>query len=264
MGKLRILGSGTSTGVPEIGCTCPVCTSTDPRDNRLRASSLLHTDDAVILIDCGPDFREQMLRASSFEKIDGVLVTHEHYDHVGGLDDLRPFGRFADIPIYSDAYTAAHLRARMPYCFVDKVYPGVPRIYLQEVEAGQVFHINRTEVLPLRVMHGRLPILGYRIGGRLGYITDMHMMPEESYEQLKGLDVYTENEQHDMPIEKKFDWGLCGGPGIELRTGIGSFLLEGRYYYALSDIFNSRKEDYFSKSSSQVISAKITYMIPGF
>ena len=105
MGKLRILGSGTSTGVPEIGCTCPVCTSTDPRDNRLRASSLLHTDDAVILIDCGPDFREQMLRASSFEKIDGVLVTHEHYDHVGGLDDLRPFGRFADIPIYSDAYT---------------------------------------------------------------------------------------------------------------------------------------------------------------
>ena len=94
MGKLRILGSGTSTGVPEIGCTCPVCTSTDPRDNRLRASSLLHTDDAVILIDCGPDFREQMLRASSFEKIDGVLVTHEHYDHVGGLDDLRPFGRF--------------------------------------------------------------------------------------------------------------------------------------------------------------------------
>ena len=82
MGKLRILGSGTSTGVPEIGCTCPVCTSTDPRDNRLRASSLLHTDDAVILIDCGPDFREQMLRASSFEKIDGVLVTHEHYDHV--------------------------------------------------------------------------------------------------------------------------------------------------------------------------------------
>lgn len=145
--------------MPEIGCTCPVCTSTDPRDNRLRASSLLHTDDAVILIDCGPDFREQMLRASSFEKIDGVLVTHEHYDHVGGLDDLRPFGRFADIPIYSDAYTAAHLRARMPYCFVDKVYSGVPRIYLQEVEAGQVFHINRTEVLPLRVMHGRLPPL---------------------------------------------------------------------------------------------------------
>ena len=112
--KLTILGSGTSTGVPEIGCTCPVCTSADPRDSRLRASALLHTDDAVILIDCGPDFRTQMLRASVYERIDGVLITHEHYDHVGGLDDLRPFCRFSEIPVYSDAYTAAHLRARMP------------------------------------------------------------------------------------------------------------------------------------------------------
>ena len=118
--KLTILGSGTSTGVPEIGCTCPVCTSADPRDSRLRASALLHTDDAVILIDCGPDFRTQMLRASVYERIDGVLITHEHYDHVGGLDDLRPFCRFSEIPVYSDAYTAAHLRARMPYCFVDR------------------------------------------------------------------------------------------------------------------------------------------------
>lgn len=191
--KLKILGSGTSTGVPEIGCTCPVCTSKDPRDNRLRSSALLHTDDAVILIDCGPDFREQMLRASFYERIDGVLITHEHYDHVGGLDDLRPFCRFGEIPIYSDAYTAAHLRARMPYCFVDKVYPGVPRIYLEEVEAGKPFFIKDTEVLPLSVMHGRLPILGYRIAGRIGYITDMHTMPRESFEQLKGLDVLIMN-----------------------------------------------------------------------
>lgn len=191
--KLRILGSGTSTGVPEIGCTCPVCTSTDPRDNRLRASALLHTDDAAILIDCGPDFREQMLRTSTFEKLDGVLITHEHYDHVGGLDDLRPFGRFGDIPIYCDAYTAEHQRVRMPYCFVDKKYPGVPRIYLQEIEAEIPFYINQTEVMPVRVMHGRLPILGYRIGGRLGYVTDMLTMPDESYEQLRGLDVLVVN-----------------------------------------------------------------------
>ena len=134
MGKLRILGSGTSTGVPEIGCTCPVCTSTDPRDNRLRASSLLHTDDAVILIDCGPDFREQMLRASSFEKIDGVLVTHEHYDHVGGLDDLRPFCQFRDIPVYAEDYTATRLKNRMPYCFTENLYPGVPHIPLNYIK----------------------------------------------------------------------------------------------------------------------------------
>lgn len=186
---LRILGSGTSTGVPEIGCTCPVCTSKDPRDNRLRASSILHIDDAVILIDCGPDFRKQMLDMPSFEKIDGVLITHEHYDHVGGLDDLRPFCRFGEIPVYSDAYTADHLRARMPYCFVHKTYPGVPRIYLQEVKAGIPFYIRQTKILPLQVMHGKLLILGYRIGERLGYITDMLTMPEESYEQLKGVDV---------------------------------------------------------------------------
>lgn len=100
---------------------------------------------------------------------------------------------FSEIPIYSDAYTAAHLRVRMPYCFVDKKYPGVPRIYLQEVEAGKPFFIRQTEVLPVAVMHGRLPILGYRIGGRLGYVTDMLTMPDASYEQLQGLDVLVMN-----------------------------------------------------------------------
>lgn len=195
MGKMKlvILGSGTSTGVPEIGCRCPVCTSADVRDRRLRTSAFLRTEDASILIDCGPDFREQVLREGIYEKIDGVLITHEHYDHVGGLDDLRPFCRFSEIPIYSDAYTAAHLRARMPYCFVNRIYPGVPRIYLQEVEAGKPFFIKGTEVMPLAVMHGRLPILGYRIGGRVGYITDMLTMPDASYEQLQGLDVLVIN-----------------------------------------------------------------------
>lgn len=192
--KLRILGSGTSTGVPEVGCTCPVCTSSDPCDRRLRTSALVYADDgSVILIDCGPDFREQMLRMTSFEKIDGVLITHEHYDHVGGLDDLRPFCRFGEIPIYSDAYTAEHLRARMPYCFVGQKYPGVPRIYLKEVCAGTPFAINQTEILPLCVMHGRLPILAYRIGGRLGYVTDMLTVPDASLQALTGVDVLVMN-----------------------------------------------------------------------
>ena len=116
--KIRILGSGTSTGVPEIGCTCAVCTSKDPRDCRLRTSALVYTDDATILLDCGPDFREQMLRVP-FGKIDAVLISHEHYDHVGGLDDLRPFCRFGEVPIYAETYTAERLRSRMPYCFVE-------------------------------------------------------------------------------------------------------------------------------------------------
>ena len=189
--KVRIIGSGTSTGVPQIGCTCPVCTSADPKDNRLRASAIVETDDARILIDCGPDFRTQVLHLP-FEKIDGVLITHEHYDHVGGLDDLRPFCRFGSVPIYAENYVAQGLRLRMPYCFVDHRYPGVPDIPLQEISVGQAFSVNHTEVLPLRVMHGRLPILGYRIG-QLGYITDMLTMPEESYEQLAGIDVLVVN-----------------------------------------------------------------------
>jgi len=189
--KVKIIGSGTSTGVPQIGCTCPVCTSADPKDSRLRTSALVETGDVRILIDCGPDFRTQAL-GIPFEKIDGVLVTHEHYDHVGGLDDLRPFCRFGSIHVYAEAYVAQRLRSRMPYCFAEHRYPGVPDIPLREVSAGQAFGIKHTEVIPLRVMHGRLPVLGYRIG-RLGYITDMLAMPEESYRLLEGTDVLIMN-----------------------------------------------------------------------
>ena len=189
--KITILGSGTSTGVPEIGCTCPVCTSSDPRDHRLRASAHIETDDPRILIDCGPDFRTQVL-GLPFKKIDGVLITHEHYDHVGGLDDLRPFCRFGEVPIYAEPHTAERLRTRMPYCFVDHSYPGVPNIPLQEIEENRTFLINHIPVTPLRVMHGRLPILGYRIGN-IGYITDMLTMPDVSYEQLRQLDVLVVN-----------------------------------------------------------------------
>lgn len=195
--KVRIIGSGTSTGVPQIGCTCAVCTSANPKDNRLRASAIVETDDARILIDCGPDFREQVLHLP-YERIDGVLITHEHYDHVGGLDDLRPFCRFGSVPIYAEEYVAKALRLRMPYCFVDHRYPGVPDIPLQEIEPGQRFSINQTGVLPLRVIHGRLPILGYRIG-KLGYITDMLTMPEESFEQLAGIDVLIMNALRIVP-----------------------------------------------------------------
>ena len=189
--KITILGSGTSTGVPEIGCTCPVCTSSDPRDHRLRASALIETDDTRILIDCGPDFRTQVL-GLPFKKIDGVLITHEHYDHVGGLDDLRPFCRFGEVPIYAEPHTAERLRTRMPYCFVDHSYPGVPNIPLQEIEENRTFLINHIPITPLRVMHGRLPILGSRIGN-IGYITDMLTMPDVSYEQLRQLDVLVVN-----------------------------------------------------------------------
>jgi phosphoribosyl 1,2-cyclic phosphate phosphodiesterase len=130
----------------------------------------------------------QMMSQPFFGKIDGVLVTHEHYDHVGGLDDLRPFNRFGQIRIYTEPYTANLIRRRVPYCFVEEKYPGIPLISLEEIEVCRSFFINRTEIMPCRVMHGELPILGYRIGN-MAYITDMLTLPEESYDTLKGLDV---------------------------------------------------------------------------
>ena len=189
--KITILGSGTSTGVPEIGCTCEVCTSKDPKDSRLRTSVLVETEGKRILLDCGPDFRQQVIHLD-FAPLDGVLISHEHYDHVGGLDDLRPFSRFADIPLYADEYTATHLKARMPYCLVEHKYPGVPAISLNVVDASQSFCIAGIEIVPIQVMHGRLPILGYRIG-KMAYITDMLTMPEEEYEKLHGLDCLVMN-----------------------------------------------------------------------
>lgn len=194
---IRILGSGTSTGIPEIGCGCQVCTSDDSRDKRLRASVWLEIDDTRILIDCGPDFREQALTLP-FHPIDGVLITHEHYDHVGGLDDLRPYCRFGEIPLFAEGYTACNLRTRMPYCFVEHTYPGVPHLSLRDVEVGVPFLIKQTQVLPLRVMHGILPILGYRIG-RVAYLTDMLTMPDESYAALADLDVLIMNALRPAP-----------------------------------------------------------------
>ena len=195
--KITILGSGTSTGVPEVGCRCAVCTSADPRDRRLRTSTLIETGGTRILLDCGPDFRAQVMNLP-FERIDGVLITHEHYDHVGGIDDLRPFCRLGEVQLYAEEYTGERLMRRMPYCFVEHKYPGVPQVKLHEIHPDRPFHINDVEVLPVRVMHGPLPILGYRIGN-MAYITDMKTLPEEEYVHLEGVDCLIVNALRYQP-----------------------------------------------------------------
>lgn len=211
--KIEILGSGTSTGVPQIGCRCAVCSSTDQRDHRLRASVLIKDKEGCLLIDCGPDFRQQML-GQPFEKIDGVLITHEHYDHIGGLDDLRPFSCFGAIPVYVERCVGLKLSDRMPYCFVDKSYPGVPNIYLKEVSLFSSFSVASMTIIPIRVIHGELPIVGYRINN-LAYITDMLTMPEESYAQLLGLDVLIVNALRIAPHQTHQN--LMGALGLVER-----------------------------------------------
>lgn len=184
--KITFLGTGTSIGVPQIGCQCEVCCSSDPRDNRLRASALFEEAGTRILVDCGPDFRQQMLRIGMRQPLDAVLITHEHYDHVGGIDDLRPFTFEHDLPLYADAYACHHLRQRLPYCLVKHSYPGIPKLQLNELKEGDTLQIGFLSVTALRVMHGELPILGYRIND-VAYLTDMTELFPSSFPLLQGI-----------------------------------------------------------------------------
>ena len=193
--QLTFLGTGTSTGVPQIGCQCEVCRSADPRDERLRTSALLRTPKANLLIDCGPDFREQIMQAGA-PKIDAVLLTHSHYDHVGGIDDLRPMCAMlpdGEMPVYCRADVERDLRDRIPYCFRENPYPGVPRFAMHQVREGEPFTAAGIEIMPLAVMHMRLPILGYRIGPSLAYITDCSLLPQESVDAIRGVDTLVVN-----------------------------------------------------------------------
>lgn len=183
--KVTLLGTGTSGGVPSLGCRCEVCCSEDIRDKRLRCVALVETQTTRVLIDCGPDIRRQLM-PFPFAPLDGVLLTHSHYDHVGGIDDLRPFSVFGNINIYADVNTCNAVRRLMPYCFEDKLYPGVPLLKLSEVRPHCPFSIGDVDIMPIEVMHGELPILGYRIGS-FAYITDMKTIDDGEMEYLKGV-----------------------------------------------------------------------------
>lgn len=189
--KITILGSGTSCGVPVIGCQCEVCRSNDPKDKRLRCSILVETESTRILVDAGPDFRQQIL-PQAFRRIDGILVTHSHYDHVGGMDDIRPYCQFGQIDVYADPLARKGMLEMLPYCFAENRYPGVPKIELHEIHAGQPMHIGDIDILPVEVMHGKLPILGYRFGN-FAYITDMKSMADDQADLLLGVDTLIVN-----------------------------------------------------------------------
>ena len=192
MNRLTFLGTGTSQGVPMIGCGCDVCKSLDEKDKRLRASAYVEYDGARLLVDAGPDFRQQMLR-EGISSLDAILLTHNHKDHTGGLDDIRAFNYIDNKPteIYCEKYVEDSLRMEYSYAFEEKKYPGAPEWNVHIIDE-RPFCINDVEITPIRGRHFRLPVLGYRFGS-LAYCTDMNHIPEEEFAKLNNLDHFIIN-----------------------------------------------------------------------
>lgn len=195
--KLTFLGTGTSCGVPTIGCHCYTCSSKDPHDKRLRCSVLIETETTRLLIDCGPDFRQQIMD-QPFRKIDGILITHAHYDHMGGMDDIRPYCQFGEINVYDDPLARQGMLEMLPYCFAEHRYPGVPAIQLHEIHKHEAFRIGDLDVMPFEVMHHDLPIMGYRIGS-LAYITDMKTIDAAEIPYIEGCSTLVVNALREKP-----------------------------------------------------------------
>jgi phosphoribosyl 1,2-cyclic phosphate phosphodiesterase len=183
--KVTFLGTGTSQGVPVIACECPVCRSVDFRDNRLRTSVLIETDNNTILIDSGPDFRQQMLR-EKVKKLDAILYTHEHKDHIAGLDDVRAFNFLLQKPIdlYLEDRVLEALKREFAYIFAEYKYPGIPQI-IPHIIQNEEFSINDQKIIPIQTFHYKLPVFGFRIGD-FTYITDANYIPEKEKEKIVG------------------------------------------------------------------------------
>jgi phosphoribosyl 1,2-cyclic phosphate phosphodiesterase len=242
--RFTFLGTGTSAGVPVLGCTCKVCRSTDPRDFRYRSAGLLETDTTRVLIDSGPDIRMQLMHRP-FKKIDGVLLTHEHYDHTGGLDDLRPYCyAFGDLNIYANQQTVDTVYHNFPYCFTEHPYPGVPKFDMNVIEKHKSFTIGDIKVMPIEIMHDKLKILGYRFG-TLAYITDMKAIADEELPYLEGVKTLVVNA---LRWEKPHHSHMLVSDAIAFSRRIGAsktYLIHVTHDIGLYDEANSRLPEGF-------------------
>lgn len=224
--KVHFTGTGTSQGIPVIGCTCSVCTSDDPRDQRLRTAVVMQWDDCTLAVDAGPDFRMQMLRGG-FDHLDGILMTHEHNDHMAGMDDIRPmyFRRGQDFPFYATDHVQREIRKRFAYFFQEDPYPGVPRVHFHTIEVYRAFSINGKEIIPLHVDHGKLDVMGFMTES-FCYITDAKYIPDRTMEMLKGIPVLVLNALRHRPhyshlsLEEAIDIGRQLGVGALYLTHI--------------------------------------------
>ncbi|GAB2836931.1 MBL fold metallo-hydrolase [Ferruginibacter profundus] len=190
--QITFLGTGTSSGVPMVACNCHVCTSPDKKDKRLRSSILVQSDTTTIVVDTTPDFRYQMLRAD-VKKLDAVLFTHPHKDHVAGLDDVRPFNFFQQkaMQVFANSLTEEAIKREFAYAFSDKKYPGVPEISLNTIN-GEPFYIGDIPVIPISVWHHKMPVLGFRFG-KFTYITDANRIEDDEKEKIKGSEIIVLN-----------------------------------------------------------------------
>lgn len=203
--KITILGSGTSQGIPVIACDCRVCTSTDVRDNRLRCSVLIEYDGENYVIDAGPDFRQQLLRAK-VKSLRAVLFTHEHKDHIAGLDDVRAFNfrENRDMEIYCTLRVEEALRREYHYAFDQTPYPGVPELNINLINLDPFVLPNGLEVTPIEVMHHKMPVLGFRMG-KFAYVTDAKTVEDSEIEKLKGVEVLIINALRKEPHISHFN-----------------------------------------------------------
>ena len=228
--KVYFLGTGTSQGIPVIGSNHPVCLSKDTKDKRLRVSVWIHNEISSIVIDCGPDFRQQML-TSNCSKVDAILFTHEHADHTAGIDDIRPFNfKQGEIPIYAHQRVLGNLKTRFDYVFeTENKYPGAPSVKAIEVVNNQNFSIGNFNIIPINAMHGTLQVFGYRIND-FAYLTDVKTIELEEIEKLKNIKVLVINalreESHHshFSLQDALDFVTLVQPEIAYLTHISHVL----------------------------------------